>query len=324
MANYYRIGSAGLNWSNIGSWSSTSGGASNGSAEPSSSDATIFDSNSPATVTVSAAAVCATLNLNKASLVITLNGGSISISGELRSTANLATINKTASETVTVTSDLVANGGFAGTAKIIMTGGTWSGSNANGIANDLDLNGNITFASVNPPKYNSGTLKYVSGTITQTSSQLVIRGNCTLDLDGMTINELSVTAASTITLTSDLLATTLNILVNTVFTGSFGFNCTDLYTTTAAITITLQDSITYTVTGKFYSYTSRVGSNVLITSSHASNKAILTVSYGAEIRLNCSFTRIDASGGRPLRTFNGTVTDCEYINSFYDLKTSAA
>lgn len=199
MANFYRIGAGGLNWKNTGSWSGTSGGASNGVNEPSSSDAVIFDGNSPSTVTVAAAASGASLSLNKASLVITLNGGSITISGSTTLVGNSPTINKTASETFS-TAGLTANTSLSGTAKCILTGGTWSGGSV--IANNLDLQGTITISGT--VLYGTGTMTYVSGTITASSATLSA-SSCTLNVNGVTWGNFSMRGVlSNITLTSDL------------------------------------------------------------------------------------------------------------------------
>lgn len=102
------------------------------------------------------------------------------------------------------TGGLTVNGTLSGTAKIILTGGTWSGSNTTGIANNLDLQGNVTVSG--NVYYRTGTLKYVSGTITVTSSTLNITGSCTLNTNGMSWNWVVLAAgALTVTLTSNCL-----------------------------------------------------------------------------------------------------------------------
>jgi hypothetical protein len=448
-ANYFRIGSAGLNWSNVGSWSSTSGGASNGSAQPTSSDNVTFDSNSPASVTVTGAANTNNLTLNKASLVITLNGGSITVAGLLTTGTNAPTINKTASETVTCQGGLTSAGSFSGTAKVIITGGTWDISGGSGISIDVDLQGTVTVAS--PSKaggtityvsgtitttggtlkitgsstlntngvtwnnvtlsgvtvtltsnlsisgllttissataainktasetvtcsggittqsgtntlggtakyiltggtwtgtnslcsltadvdiqgnvtiatnvyYSTGTLKYVSGTVTTTSSTLNLTGNCTLDTNGITWNAVTFTASCTATLNSLLTATTLttNNTTSNSFAGTAGFTVSNFVCpSTAAFTITFKNGITYSVTSSLTSYLSRNGSTVLFTSDDGTLTAALNLTNGATCNVLADFTRI-TNNGRTINTFNGTVTSCSGVRSFSDLQT---
>lgn len=194
MASYYRIGAAGLNWNNVGSWSATSGGASNGSGQPTGSDDVIFDANSPVSVTVTTPAVCASISLGKTSLILTLN------------------------DTLTV-----------------------------------------------------------SGTMT-----------------------LSVTMS---------------------FAGTSGWTCAML--TVAAITattLTLKNSVTYTITGTLNCYSAPI-STILFTSDDAVLKANLTLVQGVTCRCIANFTRINSSGGRPIRSFNGVITSCLNISAFNDLIT---
>lgn len=205
MANFYRIGAGGLNWSNVGSWSSTSGGASNGSAEPTSSDAVFFDTNSPATVTVTSAASGLSCSLTKSGLTITLNGGSVTISGTTTIANNAQVINKTTSETWSTSGFTASGTSISGTAKLIFTGGTWSATNTNShISNDIDLQGNVTVSG--NVYYRVGILAYISGSITTTSSTLNLQGNMTLNTSGVTWNNVaSNTSTNTITLTSNFL-----------------------------------------------------------------------------------------------------------------------
>lgn len=204
MANFYRIGAAGLDWNNVGSWSASSGGASNGSGQPTSSDAVIFDASSPATVTITATANCSTFTANKASLVITLNGGNLTCAGTL--TATLAVnFTKTASETVT-TRGLSLPQSITGTAKLILVSGTWSASGGFFGMTALDLQptvGNITV---------SGTVSVSGGTITHipsafsvvtTGSTLSVLGTITLDAPGVTWRNLTKTGSTTLTITGD-------------------------------------------------------------------------------------------------------------------------
>lgn len=233
-ANFYRIGSAGLSWKNTGSWSSTSGGASNGVDEPSSSDAVIFDTNSPATVTVDASASGASLTLSKTSLVITLNGGSITISGTM-TVSIAATINKTGSETISVAGyTMTAN--LSGTVEVIMTGGTWSTSSGTPqCQTNLTFAGNVTISGTN--RYTTGTLKYTSGTIT--TPTVAIQGSCTINTNGLTWTTFATTSNFTVTLTSNLQVGTFS-----VSGGSLTINKTTSETITVSTALTMSGAQT--------------------------------------------------------------------------------
>jgi hypothetical protein len=238
------------------------------------------------------------------------------------------TINKTASETLTISGGMAVNSVTLGTAKIILTGGTWSGTNVTGLANDLDLQGTITVSG--NVYYRTGILTWVSGVVTVTSSTLNLTGSCTLATNGMSWNDitLSNTTAFTYTINSLLTASaTLTIGTGAVqtFAGTAGFTVGTLSVPSiTAITINFKESITYTVTTSLLCKDSRTGSIVLFTSSHASTKAILTLSNGASNNVLAAFTRIDASGGRPIRPFMGVITDCSNIENQNDLATVAS
>jgi hypothetical protein len=94
--------------------------------------------------------------------------------------------------------------------------------------------------------------------------------------------------------------------------------------TTGANTITLAAGITYTVRGALTLNTTRIGSVQTFTSSSGvgGTKAILTLNQGATCNVLANFTRIDASNGRTIRSFNGTITDCLNIVAFTDIGVS--
>jgi fibronectin-binding autotransporter adhesin len=253
--------------------------------------------------------------------------GNLSITGSL-TVSSTNTINKTTTETITIAGGIIINATTLGTAKFIMTGGTWSGSSTIGIANDLDLQGNITISS--NVYYRTGTLTRVSGTIdtTTNASNLNITFSATLDTDGVSWNNVNcitnnqtVTINSLLTATSFTVASALSVLI---LAGTHGINVANFILSSTGInTVTLQESVTYTITSAFNCFSSRVGSIVLFTSSHGTDKAILTLDNPASCNVLASFTRIDASNGRTIPTFNGTITDCLNIVEFHDLPTSS-
>lgn len=89
----------------------------------------------------------------------------------------------------------------AGTTKFVLTGGTWDDAGSGGIGNSVDLAGNVTFSGSSWGAVGK-TLRYVSGTITTTGSNLNVTGG-TLDTAGVAWNSISFAAGSSVSLTSD-------------------------------------------------------------------------------------------------------------------------
>ncbi len=236
-------------------------------------------------------------------------------------TAVTTTINKTASEVLSCGGWNVI-GTVAGTANITITGGTWSGTGTNTLSGTITFAGSSTFSGI--VHINGCTLTYGSGTITTTSSTLQIDGSCTLNTAGVIWNSVTVQNTATITNNSLLTATgtlTLQNGANPTFTGTTGWTVatfTDLHISSGSMT--LKNGNTYTVTTAFNEAQSRTGSIVTITSDDPTLKAILTINYGTPCNVIANFTRIDASAGRTIWSFNGTITSCLNINSFTELK----
>jgi hypothetical protein len=234
------------------------------------------------------------------------------------------TLNKTTTETLTATGGMSIGNGFNGTADVILTGGTWSGSSSFGCAT-LTIAGNVTINS--GTNLGTSTLTYSSGTVTVSAGTFTLSGNCTLNnIAGITWSSISTTNASTCTLNSLLTMTgTLSIFAGSSFTGTAGFTCGTLTGGAGGVTAattTLQAGITYTVTSALTINSSRVGAINTFTSSSPTVKAILTLSPGATCNVLSNFTRIDSSAGRTIRSFNGTITDCLNIVAFNDLPVS--
>jgi hypothetical protein len=264
------------------------------------------------------------------SWTITLVGDLI-ISGLLTQNGAHAIVwNKTTSE------KLYANGGLtvainstSGDLYFVLGGGTLTMTATNGWPYDTELAGNVTVSG--NVYYRTGTLKYTSGTVTVTSSTLNLTASCTLDTAGMDWNIITTTTTTsqTYTINSTLSAATLNLGTTTsqTFEGTAGFTVGTLScSATGAQTINLKESVTYTITSSLSCFTSRVGSIVLFTSSHASTKAIITLTNNVTTICNvlANFTRIDASGGRTINGFNSVITDCINIREYHDLQTVAA
>lgn len=248
----------------------------------------------------------------------TLGGGNNwTISGAL-TIGGTTTLNLTTAESLNC-SGLVINSALSGTASVYLKGGTLSGGQI--LSCSIFFDGNVTTSG--SLSYNTGTIKYLSGIITTTSATLTVGAGVTFDTVGMVWNILSFTGSVTTTINSTLSANTANLSngVGVTFNGTAGFiigtfNCNH---TTANATQTLKNGITYTITTAFNCFQTRIGSTVSFTSDDGTLKANLTLNNGASCNVLANFTRIDASGGRAIWTFNGTVTSCINIISLTDL-----
>jgi hypothetical protein len=162
------------------------------------------------------------ITTNNSPVTIGLNH-SLNLSGTL-SIAITTTINKTASEVINSGGlSTTTAGGFnlGGTADIYLTGGVWETDTTSYVTNNVYINGNITFgSSANPYTNIAGLLTYLSGTTSFIfGHQTRIILSSTLNTAGISFNDFAiVTAASTVTLTSDL---TINGLYTQSTTGGF-------------------------------------------------------------------------------------------------------
>lgn len=209
----------------------------------------------------------------------------------------------------------------SGTCEIILSGGTCAGSGT--MQCNLTFAGNVT-VSAGTFNYNTGTLKWSSGTITTTGSTLAIGASTTLNTSPISWNAIIIgTAGSTITINSLLTATTLTINngIAIIFAGTSGFRVgTFTISENAARTHTFKNGVTYTITTAFNCFQSKMSTIVLITSDDATLKAIITLNQGATCNVLANFTRIDASAGRPILSFNGTITTCTNVFAYTDVQ----
>ena len=250
--------------------------------------------------------------------------GNLTVSG-LLTVSSLTTLNQTGTDTLILSNGITnTSGATSGTARIKLTGGTWTGAAAPAIGNNLDFAGNITFSGRLSFGASGKSLKYISGTITTTSSTLVMAGG-NFYTSAITWNNLSVTATVGNFLYESMTATgnlTISAAISPFFYGPYGFTVANLIINNVnAQTVTFDDVATYVITTSLEAYTSRNGATLKLTSDHATNKTIITLNQGATCNLLADMTRIDASGGRTIRTFNGTVTSCTNVQEFHDLQT---
>jgi len=177
-------------------------------------------------------------------------GGTVTLGGNLVITG----LTTTGTGTLTINSyQMTCNGGLAvnvatlGTTDIILGGGSWSGTNATGLANNLTLAGNITISGT--VYYKTGTLTYSSGAITTTGSTLRPSASCTINTSGMTWATISSSAVGTWALTSDLKTTTLTIGHTVTLTGNYNIYCAylnsdgEIFTWAAGTTLNVSTGI---------------------------------------------------------------------------------
>lgn len=241
----------------------------------------------------------------------TLNGN-FTVGGTL-TISNATTLNQTGTDTLSCNGLTTISASIVGTAKIRLIGGTWSSNQSFGVGNYLELDGNISIS--NGTIYS--TIKYISGTVTH-SGTFYTFGDVTIDVFPVIfVNAFFLNGVHTITINSPLRFSG-NILIgqsNKIFSGTSGFECASITNFGNAETRTFQNGVTYTINNSF-DY--RGGTFI---SNHPTLRANIVLKNGALCITNSNFTRIDASGGRPINTFNGTITDCVNVRSFTDLQT---
>lgn len=139
----------------------------------------------------------------------------------------------------------------SGTLALKMTGGTWTGGATAVLRNNMEFAGNITISA--NIAFNTGTLKYTSGTIdttTNSSTLNITATGTTLDVGSMSWFNITVSpTGSTTTLSSALICTgTLTLTGTQTFSGSFNISCGSLTMATSASVLTTSGTITGTGT----------------------------------------------------------------------------
>jgi hypothetical protein len=102
----------------------------------------------------------------------------------------------------------------------------------------------------------------------------------------------------------------LTISGNTTFAGTAGWTCANLIcTVTPPVTITLQNSVTYTTTTSAQLTSGTNASRITMISNSSTVRAIWTLQNTATQTLTyVDGTRIDSSGGQMVYTFGGTIS----------------
>lgn len=101
----------------------------------------------------------------------------------------------------------------------------------------------------------------------------------------------------------------LTISGSTTFAGTDGWTCANLICTVSNVTITLQNSVTYTTTTSAQLTGGTNAARITMTSNSATVRAIWTLQNGATQNLTyVNGTRIDSSLGQTVYTFGGTIS----------------
>ena len=137
-----------------------------------------------------------------------------------------------------------------GSAKLVITGGTWDSSSSGLMSMDVDLAGAVTVSGAILWGTTSKTLRRVSGTITTTGSTITFGSSAvTLDTAGVTWNNLTF-ASQTYTLSSALAwSGTLTLGSASTFAGAGAISGTGAVATTAGGTATFNNTGGLTTTG---------------------------------------------------------------------------
>lgn len=241
------------------------------------------------------------------------------------------TINKTTSENILTAGFSIGGYTLLGNADIYVNNtilpvgaGTSGMQGSFGVANNVYISGGTI--NLDNLRKDGGTFKHITGTVNTLSNTFFRANTTTTTIDtgtNVNYNNFLVSNNVTVKLDSNMTITGATTLEgNATFTGSFGFTTPRLSATTvSSANVVLNTGTTYNVTQALFANTSRVGSILTFSSSSASDRAKLVLSQGATCNVLANFTRIDATGGRTINTFNGTVTDSINVRSFTDIPT---
>ncbi len=205
---------------------------------------------------------------------------------------------------------------------------TWNGTLV--VAGNITLGANMTIAGASSITSSAaGTLTSNGKTWPNSVAATTGAGTRTFadawTIGGTLTSNITTTFALNGLLTVAAIVISNGASVPVTFAGAFGFitNTLNLGGVLVAINHTFANGVTYTVNTGITINQAASATKPTITSDHATNKAIFNIKQGATCSCNCNFTRIDASGGRAINTFNGTVTTCLNINSFNDIYPAA-
>jgi hypothetical protein len=222
---------------------------------------------------------------------------------------------------------MTCNGGLtvkatlSGTATIILGGGTWSGTSQ--LKNNLSINCTTAVISSSGVTYRDGTMTYVAGTITTTGSTLTLAGNCTLNIDGMPLNNLTTNNNVAVTLGSKLTVLGTFVLNNitTSFSGADISLANLIFSVPASVlsgyTLSIQAGRTLTIT-TLMDVSGNTSNTVTINSMTASTAYLNFTGAvsGCKVFMT-TFSYIDASGSAQVidNWYGGTLTSTTNITN---------
>jgi hypothetical protein len=254
--------------------------------------------------------------------------GNFTILGAL----NIATGSSTTTINRTTTEEIICNGytsGFnsacAGTITLRITGGVFTPGSGGSptISTTILFDGNITTAT-GTLIFTGPLLRWVSGTFPIATLSLLCNASTTLETNPIVFAAFSTNTGVTITLNSILTSNGTFAPGSAVgainFTGSAGFDIVTFSpSTTVGTPLVLKNGNTYIIRN----IVGGIGSAAPIQSDSATLRANLILPQGGTCNTRVNFTRINATGGRTINTWNGVVTDCINVRSYTDLQTVA-
>jgi len=213
-----------------------------------------------------------------------------------------------------------------GTTHIVINGDcVWTSGNSTSrvLRNNLTIDTLGSFGLGTNVGYNTGTVRYIKGTINHTADTTMgVAANTTFDTGGMQWVRISVTTTVTLTLLSTLNMISLFCTNNgmVTFAGAFGFVTDNISftATTAQCGLILTPGNTYRMTTAFGSNSQKITLSV-IKSAVPGTRATFFMDEGAACKMGfITLTDIDASAGRPINTYMGIVTNCINVNAYGD------
>lgn len=287
-------------------------------------------------IAISAASTITTNGRSFAGTVAFLNTNTKTIVGNFTILGRLSldsgssittTINRTTTEEIICNGFLLGfNNSCLGTITLRITGGVlnFQGGGLSGIYTTMLIDGNIVSTS-GDLRYGGPLLRWVSGTFPIATSSLGAIGvSTTFETNPIVFNNFSMPVGSTITLNSTLIATGSFVVGSggtpISFIGAAGFDIgTFTPSVSLGVALVLKNGNTYIIRN----ITGGIGSQAPIQSDSATLRANLILPQGGTCNTRVNFTRINASGGRTINTWNGVVTDCINVRSYADLQTVA-
>jgi hypothetical protein len=258
------------------------------------------------TITFSGNATVQNFNRRTASTSqLTLNGNTLTINGDFSATG-------------TGTNNTI------GTTNIVLAGtGTWSQASTGTWRNNLTINTSGTITISSNVHYDTGTLTYTAGTVTTTDSTLTIAANTTLNTNGMSWNNISISGTTTITLSNNLdingnlsMSGTTTLTSNTItIAGDLTVTGTGIISGTASITLDGTGTWSHTSTGPIRNnLTINTSGTITIGTNIYYNTGTLTYTTGTVTTTNSTLiigasTTLNTNGITWNNiTFTGTVT----------------